>query len=77
MKRTNLQDQAPALIFGVEDSLSLRIMPRFLAVNEGKNVLDSDRQVHARAVFPRDEEEFSCMRVELKVVHSCPSGGFS
>ena len=34
------------------------------------DVLNSDSQVHARVVFPWDEEEFSFTKVECEVMHS-------
>ena len=33
-------------------------------------------QVPARAIFSRDEEEFTFTKVELEVMRSCPSGEF-
>ena len=36
-------------------------------------IIDSDQQVHARAIFPRDEEEFSFTKVEFEMMRSCPS----
>ena len=37
-------------------------------------ILDSDWQANARAVFHRDEGEFSFTKVKFEVMHSCPSG---
>ena len=39
-----------------------------------RDILDSGWQVHLRAVFPRDEEAFSFIKVEFEVMRSCPSG---
>ena len=51
----------------VQDSLLSRITPGFLAVNERQyfDALNSDWQVHAKAVFPRNDEKFSFMKIEL------------
>ena len=58
----------------MQDSLSSRITPRFVVVDEGHTVMSSTvtGQVDLRAVFPQNEEEFSFMKVELELVRSCP-----
>ena len=37
------------------------------------DILNSDWQVHAKAVFPRDEEDFSYTNVELEVEAAVPA----
>lgn len=50
----------------MQDSPLSRIIPRFLAVDESNTV-------HVRAVFPRDEEEFTSTKVEFERMSSCPN----
>ena len=41
VQRASLQDRATAVMLGMQDSLSSRTMPRFLADNEGDAVMSS------------------------------------
>ena len=55
----------------VQDSPLLRSAPgSSLSTRQYHDILDSDLQVHARAVFHQDEEEFSFTEVEFEVTHS-------
>ena len=63
------------MILGVKDSLLLRIMPRFLATDEGDTMTSStliDRSMQGS--LSQVEEEFSFTKVEFEMIRSCPSG---
>ena len=64
----NLQEQVTSLMFAENDRVLSRVPPRFFCTLGGGfcGVVNRDGEVFERAGLPREEEQFSLVKVELE-----------